>query len=46
VHKETVEAVPGAKQGYDDIDVEVFGMQGVPPEALKEHGITVADGNS
>jgi len=36
VHKETVEAVPGAKPGRDSFDMEIFGMDGVPIEIIAQ----------
>lgn len=30
VHKETIDKIPGAVQGRDSIDVEVYGMEGIP----------------
>lgn len=41
VHKETIEHVPGAKEGRDSFDVEIFGMDGVPPEVVEEKRIKV-----
>jgi len=32
VHKETIDKIPGAVQGRDSIDVEVYGMEGIPQE--------------
>lgn len=32
VHKEKLAAVPNAKPGRDSVDVEIYGMQGVPGE--------------
>lgn len=37
VHKVTVSSVPGAKPGREGMDIEVFGMAGVPP-GLKPGG--------
>jgi len=41
VHKETIEHVPGAKEGRDSFDVEIFGMDGVPAEVVEEKRIKV-----
>lgn len=41
VHKETIEHVPGAKDGRDSFDVEIFGMDGVPAEVVEEKRIKV-----
>lgn len=30
VHKETVSKVPNAVSGKDNIDLEIFGMEGIP----------------
>lgn len=32
VHKETITAVPNGKPGRDSIDLDIYGMQGVPGE--------------
>ncbi|KAG0492757.1 hypothetical protein HPP92_005894 [Vanilla planifolia] len=37
VHKENVTKVPNAKSGRDSIEIEIFGMQGIPPEVLAAH---------
>jgi len=39
IHKETIETVPGAKEGRDSFDTEIFGMEGVPPEMIEEKRI-------
>jgi len=41
VHKETIEHVPGAKEGRDSFEVEIFGMDGVPAEVVDEKRIKV-----
>jgi len=41
VHKETIEHVPGAKEGRDSFEVEIFGMDGVPAEVVEEKRIKV-----
>jgi len=41
VHKETIEHVPGAKDGRDSFEVEIFGMDGVPAEVVEEKRIKV-----
>lgn len=38
VHKETLKGVPNAREGRDDISVQVFGMDGVPEELLVPAG--------
>src|SRR5690606_4942052 len=35
VHKENLARVPNAKEGRDDVDTDVFGMEGVPEELLQ-----------
>ncbi|OAY83085.1 protein SUPPRESSOR OF FRI 4 isoform X2 [Ananas comosus] len=37
VHKETVTKVPNAKPDRDSTEIEIFGMQGIPPEILAAH---------
>ncbi|GLT52382.1 hypothetical protein SLA2020_257290 [Shorea laevis] len=37
VHKENVTKVPNAKQGRESTDIEIYGMQGIPPEVLAAH---------
>ena len=37
VHKETIDSVPNAVKGHDTPEIEIFGMQGVPPEDLQRH---------
>ncbi|CAF2229579.1 protein SUPPRESSOR OF FRI 4-like isoform X1 [Brassica napus] len=37
VHKETVTKVPNAKDGRDSTDIEIYGMQGIPPHLLAAH---------
>ncbi|KAG9439438.1 hypothetical protein H6P81_019603 [Aristolochia fimbriata] len=37
VHKETVTKVPNAKPERESTDIEIFGMQGIPPEILAAH---------
>ncbi|CAD5226797.1 unnamed protein product [Bursaphelenchus xylophilus] len=32
VHKETIDKIPGAVPGRDSVDVEVYGMDGIPQE--------------
>lgn len=32
VHKETIDRIPGAVPGRDSVDVEVYGMDGIPQE--------------
>jgi len=37
VHNEEVKKVPNAIPGHDSLDVEVVGMDGIPPEDYQEH---------
>lgn len=37
VHKESVTKVPNAKAGRESTEIEIFGMQGIPPEILAAH---------
>ena len=45
VHKETIEKVPNSIPGREQTDLEIFGMEGIPPQDLykrmKELGITM-----
>ncbi|KAG5516121.1 hypothetical protein RHGRI_036987 [Rhododendron griersonianum] len=37
VHKESVPKVPNAKPGRESTDIEIYGMQGIPPDVLAAH---------
>lgn len=37
VHKETIDKVPNSLPNRSNIEIEIFGMDGIPPEDLKEH---------
>lgn len=37
VHKETIDKVPNSIPNRSNIEIEIFGMDGIPPEDLKEH---------
>ncbi|XP_024199657.1 protein SUPPRESSOR OF FRI 4 isoform X1 [Rosa chinensis] len=37
VHKENVTKVPNAKAGRESTDIEIYGMQGIPPDVLAAH---------
>ncbi|XP_020700350.1 protein SUPPRESSOR OF FRI 4 isoform X2 [Dendrobium catenatum] len=37
VHKESVTKVPNAKAGRESTEIEIFGMQGIPPDILAAH---------
>jgi len=34
VHKETIDKIPGAVPGRDNVNIEVYGMEGLPPDAF------------
>jgi hypothetical protein len=36
VHKEAIKKVPNAKEGRDGLALQVYGMEGVPPEMLHD----------
>lgn len=37
VHKETIDKVPNSLPNRSNIEIEIFGMDGIPPEELREH---------
>ncbi|XP_067122030.1 BUB3-interacting and GLEBS motif-containing protein ZNF207-like isoform X2 [Centruroides vittatus] len=37
VHKETLDKVPNALPNRNNIDIEIYGMEGIPEEDIKEH---------
>ncbi|KAJ3290081.1 hypothetical protein HK104_007023 [Borealophlyctis nickersoniae] len=37
VHKETLTSVPNAIAGRDSVDIEIFGMEGIPPADMEAH---------
>ena len=37
VHKETIDKVPNALPNRSNIEVEIYGMEGIPPNDLKDH---------
>ena len=37
VHKEKVDKVPNALPGRHNIDIEIYGMEGIPEEDMKAH---------
>lgn len=37
VHKETIDKVPNSVPNRSNIEIEIFGMDGIPAEDLKEH---------
>ncbi|KAJ8680522.1 hypothetical protein QAD02_016309 [Eretmocerus hayati] len=37
VHKETIDKVPNSLPNRSNIEIEIYGMEGIPPEDMKEH---------
>ncbi|GAU97798.1 hypothetical protein RvY_09032 [Ramazzottius varieornatus] len=37
VHKDTLDKVPNAVAGRTNIDMEIYGMEGIPPEDMRAH---------
>ncbi|KAF2186523.1 hypothetical protein K469DRAFT_686917 [Zopfia rhizophila CBS 207.26] len=37
VHKETLQAVENANPGRQSLDIEIFGMEGIPQEVIDQH---------
>nr|CAH7712505.1 unnamed protein product [Callosobruchus chinensis] len=37
VHKETIDKVPNSLPNRSNIDIEIYGMEGIPPNDLREH---------
>lgn len=37
VHKETIDKIPNALPNKNNVDVEIYGMEGIPEADLKEH---------
>lgn len=37
MHKEKVDKVPNSVPGRHNIEIEIYGMEGIPDEDLKEH---------
>ncbi|XP_068251223.1 BUB3-interacting and GLEBS motif-containing protein ZNF207-like isoform X2 [Palaemon carinicauda] len=37
VHKETIDKVPNALPNRNNIEIEIYGMEGIPEEDLKDH---------
>ncbi|CAM9109230.1 unnamed protein product [Choristocarpus tenellus] len=42
VHKETITAVPNAKEGRESVDFEIYGVEGIPLEAREERALKKA----
>lgn len=43
VHKETLAQVENALEGREGLDVEIFGMEGIPEEALLQHNQQITE---
>ncbi|XP_066258492.1 BUB3-interacting and GLEBS motif-containing protein ZNF207 isoform X1 [Euwallacea similis] len=37
VHKETIDKVPNSLPNRSNVDIEIYGMEGIPPADLKDH---------
>jgi hypothetical protein len=37
VHKENIDKIPNAIKGRDNIEIEIYGMEGIPEEDLRAH---------
>lgn len=37
VHKESIDKVPNSLPNRNNIEIEIYGMEGIPPEDIKEH---------
>lgn len=37
VHKDAIDKVPNSLPNRSNIEVEIYGMEGIPPADLKEH---------
>jgi len=42
IHKQTITKVPNALPGRESLEFKVYGMVGIPPKVLAEHGIVPA----
>ncbi|CAF0782324.1 unnamed protein product [Rotaria sp. Silwood1] len=42
VHKENIDKVPNAIKGRDNIEIEIYGMEGIPEEDLRQHEKRIA----
>ena len=41
VHKETIDSVPNAIPGRTDIELEIYGMEGIPEKDMQERRRTL-----
>eukprot|EP00252_Welwitschia_mirabilis_P008122 TRINITY_DN19835_c1_g1_i1.p1 TRINITY_DN19835_c1_g1~~TRINITY_DN19835_c1_g1_i1.p1 ORF type:complete len:396 (-),score=80.85 TRINITY_DN19835_c1_g1_i1:299-1486(-) len=46
VHKETVTKVPNAKPDRESTEIEIYGMEGIPPEILAAHDEDYEEGKA
>lgn len=37
VHKETIDKVPNSLPNRSNIEIEIYGMEGIPEEDIREH---------
>lgn len=37
VHKEAIDKVPNSLPNRSNIEIEIYGMEGIPPEDIKDH---------
>lgn len=37
VHKEAIDKVPNSLPNRSNIEIEIYGMEGIPPEDIREH---------
>jgi hypothetical protein len=37
VHKETIDKIPNSVPNRGSIEIEIYGMEGIPPEDAREH---------
>ncbi|CAK8681045.1 uncharacterized protein LOC143458640 [Clavelina lepadiformis] len=44
VHKENIGAVPNSIQGRTDVEIEIYGMEGIPQKDQEEHAKKMRDG--
>lgn len=45
VHKEQIDKVPNSLPNRSNIEIEIYGMEGIPPEDLKNHERQKSGGN-
>lgn len=37
MHKEAIDKVPNSLPNRSNIEIEIYGMEGIPPEDVREH---------